>query len=171
MDAIEAILKRRSIRKYTDEAVTDEQVEMLLRAAMAAPSAGNKQPWHFVVVRDQALREAFTEFQPYSAMLREASVGILICGDTELELELAVGYWVQDCSAATENLLIAANALGLGAVWLGITPRADWVTQTKALFGLPGNVVPLGMVSVGHPAEEKEPADRYQAERVHHDKW
>ena len=169
MDAIQAILTRRSIREYTDEPVTDEQVETMLKAAMAAPSAANKQPWHFIVVRDQALREAFTQFHPHSAMLREAPVGILVCGDTELEL--GDGYWVQDCSAATENLLIAANAIGLGAVWLGITPRADRVAQTKALFGLPDNVIPLGMISVGHPAEEKEPGDRYQAQRVRQDRW
>jgi nitroreductase len=169
MHAIQAILTRRSIRKYTDETVTDEQVETLLKAAMAAPSAANKQPWHFIVVRDQALREAFTQFHPHSAMLREAPVGILVCGDTELEL--GDGYWVQDCSAATENLLVAAHALGLGAVWLGITPRADRVAETKALFGLPDNVIPLGMISVGHPAEEKGPGERYQAERVHQDRW
>jgi len=169
MDAIRAIMTRRSIRKYTEEPVTDEQIETILTAAMAAPSAANKQPWHFVVVRDQALREAFTEFHPHSAMLREAPVGILVCGDTELEL--AGGYWVQDCSAATENLLIAVNALGLGAVWLGITPREDRLVQTKALFGLPDNVIPLGMISIGHPAEEKGPAERYQAERVHQDRW
>ncbi len=169
MDAMQAIMTRRSIRKYTGEAVTDEQVETLLRAAMAAPSAANKQPWHFVVVRDQELREAFTEFHPHAAMLKEASVGVLVCGDTELGLE--GGYWVQDCSAALENLLLAANALGLGAVWLGIMPRAERVTQARALFGLPDHVVPLGMVSVGHPAEAKEPADRYQAERVHQERW
>ncbi|MBM3476549.1 MAG: nitroreductase family protein [Armatimonadetes bacterium] len=169
MDAIQAIMTRRSIRKYTDEAVTGEEVETLLRAAMAAPSAANKQPWHFVVVRDQALREAFTQFHPHSAMLREAPVGILICGDTELEL--GGGYWIQDCSAATENLLIAAHAIGLGAVWLGITPRADRVAQTQALFGLPANVIPLGMISVGHPAEEKEPGDRYDPARVRRNKW
>ena len=169
MDAMQAILTRRSIRKYTDEPVADAQVEVLLKAAMAAPSAANKQPWHFVVVRDHATREAFTEFHPHSAMLREAPVGILVCGDTELEL--GGGYWVQDCSAATENLLVAANAIGLGAVWLGITPRADRVAQTKALFGLPDNVVPLGMISVGHPAEQKSPGGRYDPTRVHQDKW
>jgi nitroreductase len=169
MDAIEAILMRRSIRRYTDAPVTDEEVETLLRAAMAAPSAANKQPWHFVVVRDQGQRDAFAEFHPYAGMLREAQVGVLVCGDTELEL--GDGYWIQDCSAATENLLIAAHAIGLGAVWCGITPRADRVAQTQALFGLPGNVIPLGMICVGHPAEEKGPGERYQAERVHQDRW
>jgi nitroreductase len=169
MDAIQAILTRRSIRKYTEAPVTDEQVETLLKAAMAAPSAANKQPWHFIVVRDQALREAFTQFHPYSAMLPDAPVGILVCGDTELEL--GDGYWVQDCSAATENLLLAAHAVGLGAVWLGITPRADLVAQTKALFGLPENVIPLGMISIGHPAEQKEPGGRFDPTRVRRDKW
>ncbi|MBM3498990.1 MAG: nitroreductase family protein [Armatimonadetes bacterium] len=169
MDAIQAVLTRRSIRKYTGEPVTDEQLETLLRAAMAAPSAANKQPWHFVVVREAGLREAFTEFHPHAGMLREAPIGILVCGDTELEL--GDGYWIQDCSAATENLLIAAHAIGLGAVWCGITPRAERVAQTKALFGLPDNVIPLGIIAVGHPAEEKGPGERYQAERVHQDRW
>jgi nitroreductase len=169
MDALACIMTRRSIRKYTDGPVTDDQVETLLKAAMAAPSAANKQPWHFVVVRDQALREAFAGFHPHAQMLPEAPVGVLICGDTELEL--GDGYWLQDCSAATENLLLAAHAIGLGAVWLGITPRADRVAQTRTLFGLPDNVIPLGMISVGHPAEEKEPGNRCQAERVHWDRW
>lgn len=169
MDALEAIMTRRSIRKYTDEPVTDEEVQTLLKAAMAAPSAANKQPWHFVVVRDRALREAFTKFHPHSAMLPDAALGILVCGDTKLELP--TGYWVQDCSAATQNLLLAAHALGLGAVWLGITPRDDRVAETKALFGLPDHVIPLGMIAIGRPAEEKEPADRFQPDRVHYDKW
>ncbi|MGQ9730451.1 MAG: nitroreductase family protein [Candidatus Zipacnadales bacterium] len=169
MEALECIMTRRSIRQYTNEPVTDEQVETLLRAAMAAPSAGNKQPWHFVVVRDQALREAFTNFHPYARMLPSAPLGILICGDTELEL--GGGYWLQDCSAATENLLLAANAIGLGGVWLGITPRPELVEKTKELFGLPAHVIPLGMVAIGRAAEKKTPEDRYRPDRVHHDRW
>ena len=132
MDAIKCIMTRRSIRQYTDEPVDGEVVEKILRAAMAAPSAANCQPWQFVVVRDQAKREAFAEFHPYGKMLASAPIGILVCGDTELEL--ADGYWIQDCSAATENLLLAAHALGLGAVWLGITPREDRTAETRELF-------------------------------------
>ncbi|HJN15161.1 MAG TPA: nitroreductase family protein [Armatimonadota bacterium] len=169
MEAIKCIMTRRSIRQYTDEPVEGEVVEKLLRAAMAAPSAANCQPWQFVVVRDQAKREAFAGFHPYGKMLASAPIGILVCGDTELEL--ADGYWVQDCSAATENLLLAAHALGLGAVWLGITPREDRTAETRELFGLPENVIPLGMMSIGHPAEEKGSEDRFQPSRVHHDQW
>jgi nitroreductase len=123
MDAIEAILGRRSIRSYTDKPVAKETVQQLLEAAMAAPSAGNQQPWHFVVVDDRALLEKITTVHPYAQMAKSAQLGILVCGD--LSLEMHQGYWVQDCAAATENLLVAAHALGLGAVWTGVHPRSE----------------------------------------------
>ena len=163
------ILRRRSIRAYTQEPVTDAQVEALLRAAMAAPSAGNQQPWRFVVVRDKRTLTAITEVHPYSKMLPGAPVAILVCGDP------GAGkwpqYWEQDCAAATENVLIAAEQLGLGSVWLGVHPLAERVEGVRRLLGIPESIVPFALLPVGWPAERKEPADRYDAARVHHERW
>jgi nitroreductase len=163
------VLTRRSTRKYTDEPVADEQVELLLRAAMAAPSAGNQQPWQFVVVRDREALRAVTEAHPYASMLPGAPLAILVCGDTGPKKW--PDFWEQDCSAATENLLIEAERLGLGAVWLGVHPRAERVTALRELFGLPGTIMPFALVAVGHPAEHKPPSDRYDAARVHFERW
>ncbi|MBN1766034.1 MAG: nitroreductase family protein, partial [Sedimentisphaerales bacterium] len=125
MDALEAIFKRRSIRRFTDQPISDEIVEQLLRAAMAAPSAHNEQPWHFVTINDRTILEKITEVHPYAQMLKEAPLAICVCGDKSLENDPGVDYWVQDCSAATENILIAATALGLGSCWLGILLRPE----------------------------------------------
>ena len=166
---MESILTRRSIRKYTDEAVSDELVTELLRAAMAAPSAANQQPWQFVVIRDPRVLEAVSTATPYAGMTRQAQVAVVICGD--LAREIAPGYWVQDCAAATENLLIAANDLGLGAVWLGFYPGEERVAALRDILGTPENVVPFAVVPIGHPAEKPGPADRFDATRIHHDRW
>jgi len=169
MDALEAILTRRSIRQFTDQAVSEAVIEDLLRAAMSAPSAGNQQPWQFVVITDRQILDTIPSIHPYSAMLRQAPLAILVCGDEHLETHK--GYWVQDCSAATQNLLLAAHARGLGAVWLGIYPRMERVTGLRKLLGLPEHVVPLALVAIGHPAEHLPPADRYDAARVHRNRW
>ncbi len=169
MKGLEAVLSRRSIRKYTDQPVPDEVVKQLLEAAMSAPSANNKQPWHFVVIRDREILDAIPTFHPYSRMLKEAALAILVCGDTQSQT--LAGYWVQDCSAATQNILIAINALGLGGVWLGIYPRDERVEGIRKLVELPDHIVPLSLISIGHPAEKLLPSNRYDASRVHHNKW
>lgn len=169
MDAMQAILSRRSIRRYIDKPVSDEVVEQLLKSAMSAPSAGNEQPWHFVVIRDRQILNEIPKIHPYSGMLKEAPLAILICGDESLQKYK--GYWVQDCSAATENLLIAVNALGLGGVWLGVYPIEDRVVGIRKLLGMPESVIPFALISIGYPAEQKPPADRYDESRVHHDRW
>ena len=169
MDTIEAIHTRRSIRKYTDEPVSEETIETLLRAAMAAPSAGNEQPWHFAVIDDRKLLDEIPKFHPYSTMLKEAPVAILIAGD--LSLETYEGYWVQDCSAATQNLLLAAHAEGLGAVWLGVHPVDEREAGMRKLLGIPDNVIPFSLIALGHPAEQKGREDRYQASRVRRNGW
>ena len=169
MEAMEAVMKRRSIRKYTAQPVPDQVVEQLLRAAMAAPSAGNQQPWHFVVVRDRSALESVAKNLTYGTMAREAQLAVLICGD--LGEERHPGFWVQDCSAATQNLLIAAHALGLGAVWLGIYPREERVALLRSLCGVPDSVVPFALVAVGYPAEQPGPADRFQQARIHLNTW
>jgi nitroreductase len=163
------VLSRRSIRKYTSEPVPDDVVERLLRAAMAAPSAGNQQPWQFVVIRDRDTLTGITEFHPYSKMLPDAPVAVVVCGDAANCKWPQM--WEQDCAAATENLLVEAELLGLGAVWLGVHPLEERVSGIRRLLGMPDSVVPFAVVPIGHPAESKPPADRYDEARVHRERW
>ena len=169
MDAIEAILSRRSIRKYTTETVPRDVIEQLLKAAMSAPSASNAQPWHFVAIDDRLILEKITEFHQHSSMLREAALAIAVCGD--LKSEISEGFWVQDCSAATQNILIAANAKGLGAVWLGCYPRAQRVEGIQNLLGLPDHIIPLSLISIGYPIEKKPHARRYNPSKIRYNHW
>jgi len=168
-DALDFIQRRRSIRKYKAQAVSDEQLEVLLRAAMAAPSAGNEQPWEFVVIRDRAKLDRAREIHPYAGMLRTASLAILVCGN--LQREQHKGMWVQDCSAAVQNLLLAAANIGLGTCWCGVHPSGDREQAFRELCGLPNNVVPFALIAVGVPDEEKGPADYYDPSRVHYETW
>jgi nitroreductase len=169
METLQIILSRRSIRKYLNEPIHEELVEKLLRCAMAAPSAENEQPWHFIVIQDKSTLEKIPSIHPNASMVKDAPMAILICGD--LEKEIYEGFWVQDCSAATQNLLLAAHYLGLGAVWLGIHPIIERVEGMRKLLNIPETVIPLSLISLGYPAEKKEPKDRYQPERVHINQW
>ena len=169
MDTIEAILTRRSIRNYTEKQVSEEDVNDLLKAAMAAPSANNCQPWHFIVLRDHEIMDKIPEFHPYSKMLLQASVAVLVCIDKDLES--TDGYGIQDCSAATQNILLAAHAKGLGAVWLGIYPREVRVNGMRELLNIPDSVQPLAVVSIGYPKEDKSAADRFDEKRIHYNSW
>jgi nitroreductase len=169
MDTLEAIFTRRSVRDFTGEPIKEEDLEDLLRAAMQAPSAKNEQPWHFVVIDDKTLLQAIPAFHPYSKMLLEAPLAILICSDRKLETKRA--SWLQDCSAATENILLAAHAKGLGAVWLGIFPDADRVSGMQSLLSLPADIRPVALVAVGHPKFKPETINRYKESRVHHNQW
>ncbi len=168
-DVLDFIQRRRSIRKYKAQAVSDEQLEVLLRAAMAAPSAGNEQPWEFVVIRERAKLDRATEIHPYAGMLKTANLAILVCGD--LEREKHKGMWVQDCSAAVQNLLLAAANIGLGTCWCGVHPSGDREQAFRELCGLPASVVPFALIAVGVPDEEKGPADYYDPSRVHYETW
>ena len=169
MDALKAILGRRSIRKFTGETVPDGDVKKLLEAAMAAPSACNQQPWHFVVIRSRDTFNGIMRIQPYTKMLEKASLAVVVCADPELQT--CPGFWVQDCSAATENLLLAVHAMGYGATWCGVYPSDDVVWKMRELLGLPKQVYPLCVVAIGVPDEKKQPANRYNEERVHPEKW
>ena len=169
MDTLEAIFTRRSIRAYTDQPVPAELVEILLRAAMQAPLPGNQQAWQFMTITSRQTLNALAEVLPYGKMLTTAPLGIVVCGN--LELEKSKGYWVQDCSAARQNILLAAHALGLGAVWLGVYPREPRVLDVRTALGIPDSAVPLCAIAIGYPAEQKPPSDRYNPGRVHHDGW
>ena len=178
--ALDVIFSRKSVRSYTDQPVSDEQVETMLRAAMAAPTGMNVQPWRFVVVRDQAVKEKLAG--PRGGMIAQAPVVFVICGETTLmrkpfgqpdaeAVEVENGNWTQDCSAATENLLLAAEALGLGAVWTAAHPYADRVNPIREALGLPENVTPLCVVPCGYPAGDDQPKDKWKLENIHYDKW
>ncbi len=160
---------RRSIRKYTDKPITDEKLENLLKAAMQAPSARNLQPWEFVVVRDKDILEKIPDFHPYSSMVPSAGAAILVCGNTDRQ-EMP-GYIAQDCSASVQNLLLEAVNQGLGAVWLGVYPRTERIEGMAKLFRLPEHIIPVALISIGYPAENPAPEDRYDPEKVHYDTW
>lgn len=169
MELWEAILTRRSIRKFTSQIVSRELIEKILVAGMQAPSARNKQPWHFVVIQKREMLDKISEVHPYAYMLKEAPLGIVICGDKNIEE--TIDYIVQDCSAATQNMLLVAHNFGLGAVWLGIYPRDQRVKALKELLNLPENIIPIAMIAVGYPNEVKSPENRYNPERVHYETW
>jgi nitroreductase len=169
MEAMEAILSRRSVRQYSAKPVSSEVIREILKAAMSAPSAGNERPWHFMVLTDRAILDEVPKFHPYSAMLRQASAAVLVCGDTTLEKHK--GYWVLDCAAATENMLLAAHAKGLGAVWCGVYPTDDRVENLKKLLHLPEQIVPFSLVPLGFPAEVTQAPERFDASRVHTNRW
>ncbi|MEE9443175.1 MAG: nitroreductase family protein [candidate division Zixibacteria bacterium] len=166
---MEAILRRRSIRQYTGEKISEEIIETLLRAAMSAPSANNIQPWHFIIIDDRKTLDAIPKFHPYSKMLTQAPLAILVCGDTKAVMKPE--YIYLDCSAATQNILIAAHTLGLGAVWLGIYPREERIEGIKNLMMLPEHIEPIALISLGHPAESKEPSNRFTKSKVKYNHW
>lgn len=169
MDTLEAIFTRRSVRQYTPQPVPEELVEKLLRAAMQAPSSSNGQPWHFVVIRDRRLLDEIPQFHQFAEMLPQASVAILVCGDERLEKRR--GCWAIDCAAATQNILLAAHALGLGAVWTDVHLDEKRVVGMRELLGLPDHIHPLSLVPVGYPDEHPEPVDRFDASRIHLNAW
>lgn len=167
MDALGAIMTRRSIRKYTSENVSDSEIKKILEASMAGPSANNTQPWHFVVIRDKKVLNKITEINPHASMAKEASLAIVVCGDSEL----SPSFWLQDCCIAAQNILIAVHALGLGAVWTAVYPNEERIESIKGLLKLPKNIMPLCIIPVGHPDEVKKLEDRYKKERMHINFW
>ena len=169
--AFENIFGRRSIRVYRPGTIDDQTVTKLLEAAMAAPSAVAKDPWRFIVIRQPAMLRRIAEKLPHGQMLTTASVGIIVCGDLAVAHDQQLSYLLQDCSAAIENLLLAVQALGLGACWLGVHPREERIQHLKAVLGLPPTVIPVAGIAIGFPGEEKEPRTRYCAEYVHFEKW
>ena len=165
------IFGRRSIRVYSPGEVSEPVLTRLLEAAMAAPSAMTKDPWRFVVVRNKETLTKLAALHPGAAMLASASVAIVVCGDLDAAFERQVSYLLQDCSAAIENLLLAAHAQGLGACWVGIHPGEPLIKRVKELLSLPASFVPLAAVSLGQPGEQPAPRTRYNADYVHRERW
>jgi nitroreductase len=163
---LSVIFKRRSIRAYTGEPVRDADVEALLQAGMAAPSASNRKPWHLVAVTDRSVLRALADAHSHGKMLAQAGLAIAVCGDPAIS-----DWWVQDCTAATENILIAVAALGLGGVWLGCHGRPEREQAMRQALGIPEGIGVLSVLSIGHPAEEKEPRTQYDPARVHRNRW
>ena len=180
--ALETIMGRKSVRSYTEEPVTDAQVETILKAAMAAPSGMNVQPWRFVVVSDQAVKEALCA-DSFNKMIAQAPVVIVVCGETTVmrrprgAAEDAVpvpvpnGNWTADCAAAAENLLLAVEALDLGAVWTACYPYEERMAPTRKALGLPEGVTPYCIIPIGHPAVEEPAKDKWKPENIHYNKW
>ena len=149
--------------------ISDDQLEILLRAAMQAPSARNRQPWHFIVIKDAKVLRQLAIAHPYGKMLAEAGAAFVICGDRNLEpME---SYLLQNCSAATQNLLLAAHDLGLGAVWLGLHPRQERINAIRSILKFPDHILPVSLISLGYPDEKKDEQDRYRVDRIHINKW
>jgi len=136
---------------------------------MSAPSAGNEQPWHFIVVKDTQMLERLSQTHRHASMIKQAAAAIVVCGD--LNLEIKKGMWVQDCSASTENILIEVEELNLGAVWVGVYPHEDRIKHVQKLFDLPINIIPMSIVPIGYPAEKFDTYSRYDESRVHYEAW
>ena len=161
------ILKRTSVRSYLDKSIEDDKIEKLLRAGMAAPTAVNKQPWHFVVVTDKSLLQKLSKANPYAEMVARAPLAIVVCGDMTKALDgNAREFWVQDCSAASENILLAATGLGLGSVWTGTYPSEERCAAVSEVLGLPETLIPLNTIVIGYPDGEVTPKDKWQESNI-----
>jgi len=170
MELYDGLITRRSIRKYTGEKIEAVKINAIIKAGMYAPSARDKRPWHFIVIDDRKILIEIMKIHPYSSMLSQASHAIAVCGDEKLEN--GPGYYKLDCSAATQNMLLAAHSMGLGAVWLGVEPRKERITGISRLLGLPTHVHPLSIVSVGVPVRiPSEIPDRFEPGKIRYNRW
>lgn len=164
---LDNIATRTSVRDYEARPVEKEKIEKMLRAAMAAPTAMNKQPWHFVVVDQRNVLDALAGTNPYAKMLKKAPLAIVVCGNTDKMIEGGGrDFWIQDASAATENLLLAAHAMGLGAVWTGAYPSEERCISISKVLSLSDNLIPLNMIVVGYPAEQPQPKQKFKEENI-----
>lgn len=169
-ETLKTILTRHTVRHFLCDAVKAEDLEMICRAAMSAPSACNKQMWQFVVIRERAKLDGMLEFLPNAKMLAQAQAAIVICGDPAEDFGF---YWQQDCSAATENALLAVHALGLGACWCGLYPREERAAATAKYLGIPKNIIPMAVLAIGYPdpAAGEKTKDKWKPEKIHYEQW
>lgn len=169
MDVMTAILTRRSIRKYTGVPIKEDELKTILEAGFHGPSAHNLRPISFVVINDKQQLEVIAKFHPYAKMLPQAGCGIVVCGD--INKQSREGFLVEDCSAAIENMLLAAHSLNLGAVWCGLYPQKELTDGFTELLKLPENIIPIGIIVTGNKAEEVVPLNRYDAAKIHYNNW
>lgn len=170
-DALNLIMTRASVRTYEDRPVEPQKVELLLRAAMAAPSAINQQPWAFIVIDDKELLRKLADALPYAKMAAKAPLAIVVCGDLPRNADSENAWWVLDGSNASENILLAAHALGLGAVWTAVYPIDDRVASVQQILNLPPEIVPLNLIPIGYPASNPAPKQNWKPENVHRNGW
>lgn len=164
--ALANIFARKSVRKYLNKGVEDEKITTLLKAGMAAPSGKDVRPWEFIVVKERATLDSMAAALPYAKMLADARVAIIVCGDS-----IRSSYWYLDCSAATENILLAAEALGLGAVWTAAYPYEDRMNVVHKYTNLPENILPLCVIPVGYPEGVQSPKDKFDETKIHYEKY
>jgi len=164
MNTIEAILNRRSIRKYTDKPVNKDVILQLIKAGMYAPTARNSRAWQFVVIQNREILNQLSQLHPYGKMLQEAACAILVCGDRNIDK--AEGYLAINCSAATQNIMLAAHELGLGSVWLGVYPRQERMKEISEFLQLPEHLMPVSLISLGYPAEKRPFPERFELEKI-----
>lgn len=168
---IENIMTRTSIRHFTNQPITKDTLDFIVKAGMAAPSAMNAQPWEFIIVTEKEQLDSLCEVHPWSN-LKTATAAIIVCGNMQkISDKNIAGYWIQDCSAATENILLAAHSFGLGAVWCGVYPNDSVLPGVKRILELPDYITPLNIISMGYPAENPEPKDKFKTENIHYQKW
>ncbi len=169
METMKALLTRRSIRKYTNKQISKNLIEEIIKAAMYAPSAFNNQPWQYVVVDKKEILEQILKIIPHAEMLKQSAAAILICGDKTLEQN--TNLIVLNCAAATQNALLAAHDLGLGAVWISAYPVEEAMDGLKNLFNFPESIIPVSLISLGYPDEEVSTEDRFKPEKIHYNSW
>ncbi len=169
METMKTILTRRSIRKYKAEEISKEQINEIIKAAMYAPSAFNNQPWQFIAVDKREILDEIFKIIPHAEMLKQAAAAIIVCGDKNSEENIHL--IALNCSAATQNALLAIHDLGLGAVWVSAYPAEETITGLKKLFNFPENIVPISILSIGYPDEEVTAEERFKPEKIHFNNW
>ncbi|HBQ63624.1 MAG TPA: nitroreductase family protein [Clostridiales bacterium] len=168
---MDEIFKRRSVRSFTSEPVGPEKTQQLLRAAMQAPSACNTQAWEFIAVTDRSMLDRIAESHPYAKMCREATLAIIVLACPDMQSGISDGFFPQDCAAVTENILLEAVSLGLGAVWCGVYPKERLISLMRELMGIPEDRIPFNIIAVGYPRTEPKVVDRYDPAKVHYDRY
>lgn len=171
-ETLKTIHSRKSVRHYVEKKVTKDQLMTVVKAGMAAPTAGNKQPWSFVIIDDRTMLDTLAGLMQFGKMLKQASAAVVVCGNPERSFpgEMSA-FWVQDCSAATENILLAVESMGLGAVWLGVYPGEARIKQVQQILGIPEKEIPLNIISIGYPKGDEKPKDKFNEKQIHWNKW
>ena len=171
-ETLKTIMNRKSVRAYTSASVSEEQLMTLVKAGMAAPTAVDCRPWDFVVITDKAVLKQLADVLPYAKMAASAGAAIVVTGDPKRQFGgESASFWMLDCSAATENILLAAESMGLGAVWTALYPDTERMSAARKILGIPGDIMPLNLIPVGVPAGENKPKDKFNPKQIHQDRW